>query len=89
MLRRPEIRYALLSPDDAEAFTGYPRGELVDRGVETLTRSFADGRRAEALRVPIAFRHPGDARWAWRTLEAMPWLGTAERDPDIPAERGR
>jgi hypothetical protein len=70
----PEFRFALLAEKDAEAITGYTRDELEWHGVEAFTRTFADGRREEALRVPIGFVDPEDASWPRWTLEEWPWL---------------
>jgi hypothetical protein len=49
-------RYRIVSIDEARERTGLePTERLQLPGVQALTRTFADGRREEALRVPVEF----------------------------------
>jgi hypothetical protein len=47
-------RYRIVSVDEARERTGLEPAELLRLpGVQTLTRTFADGRQEDALRVPV------------------------------------
>jgi hypothetical protein len=51
---KPPSTFTILSLDEARRRTGLDAGQLrALKGVEALTRVYADGRREDALRLPL------------------------------------
>jgi len=58
---RQARRFAIVSVEEARSLTGLELWQLEALGAEPLVRTFADGRREQALRLPGEFV-PGDPR---------------------------